>query len=140
MIIEESAHLPAPPERVVAFFEALDEHYLDWHPDHISFAWLDGARRQHFHFDERIGRWRIHMAMRVERAADGRRVTCRPLSRWIALVMPWMSFEISPVDGGSRYLHRIRLRLGPFAGLVRHSFLEPLRAHMAAEARYLGRL
>lgn len=138
MIIEDGAHLPAPPARIAAFFETLDEHYLDWHPDHISFAWLDGARREHFHFEERIGRWRISMAMHATRSANGHVVTCRPLSRWVALVMPWMTFEVGPENGGSRYRHRIRLRLGPFAGLLNRTLIEPLRAHMRAETVHLA--
>ena len=54
MILEETIHLDAEPERVVALLESLDEHYRDWHPDHVSFAWLDGARREYAFFEERI--------------------------------------------------------------------------------------
>jgi hypothetical protein len=140
MILEESAIIMAPPERIARFFETLDEHYLDWHPDHVSFSWLDGARHEYFHFDERIGGWKLHMPMRVTRSADGHRAVCRPTSPLVRLVFPWMSFDTRPEDGGSRYTHRIKLRLGPLRPLIERTFLRPLRRHMHDEAQNLAQL
>ncbi len=140
MILEETRTLPVPAGRIVAFFENLDAHYLDWHPDHTSFAWLDGGRRHHFHFDERIGGWRLALAMSVERRSNGRQAICRPMSRWVRLVFPEMSFAVSDVGDGCRYTHRIKLRLGPLRPLMERTFLQPLRRHMYEESEYLAGL
>ena len=64
MILQDSQLIESDAEAVVSFLENMDRHYLDWHPDHISFAWLDGEERRHFHFEEMIGRWRLRMAMK----------------------------------------------------------------------------
>lgn len=140
MIITESAVIMAPPERLVDFFETLDEHYLDWHPDHVSFAWLDPAHER-FHFVERIGSWTLDMRMSIERSADGRLATCRPRSALFALVFPWMTFEArAEPGGGARYTHRINLRLGPLRWLLERTLLQPLRRHMALESQNLAKL
>lgn len=140
MILEETNHLRVPPEEVVAFLEALDERYRDWHPDHVSFSWLDGAKREHFFFEERIGRWMLRMSMQLTRSSDGRRAICRPMSKAMRLVFPWMSFTAEPEDGGCHYIHRIKLRLGPLRPLIERTFLRPLRQHMREETANLGRL
>lgn len=140
MIIRETRALPVPTARIVAFFENLDTHYLNWHPDHVSFAWLDGGAHKLFHFDERIGRWRLAMAMSVSRTKAGREAICRPLSRWLRLVFPWMSFVVEDAPGGCRYTHHIKLRVGPFGPLIERTFLVPLRRHMREESAYLAAL
>lgn len=140
MIVEERRPLATSAERVVAFFEHLDRHYLEWHPDHIAFVWIDGDHHDAFRFDETIGRWRIAMRMRIVRTAGGRHVTCRPISPWLRLVAPWMSFDVSDAGEGSLYVHRIKLRLGPLRPLLRKTLLNPLRRHMREESAYLDRL
>lgn len=139
MIVEERRTLAAPAGMVVDFFEHLDRHYLDWHPDHVSFDWLN-ADRTAFHFDERIGRWRVAMRMTLERGADGSEVSCRPMSFWLRLVMPWMTFQVTSTEAGSVYLHRINLRLGPLRPLLRRTLLDPLHRHMRDESAFLDRL
>jgi hypothetical protein len=140
MIVEDSQAIAADPDIVILFLEEMDRHYLDWHPDHISFDWLDGARREHFYFDERIGRWRVRMAMRIARSVDRTRATVVPVPRFVRLFMPWMSFAVAREGGGCRYRHRIKLRLGPLRPLLERTFLKPLRRHMREEAENLARI
>ncbi len=139
MILTESAVIKAPPDRLVAFFETLDRHYLDWHRDHVSFTWLD-PNRGSFHFVERIGRWTLDMRMHITRSADGRLATCRPQSVLLALVFPWMTFEVTPETDGARYTHRINLRLGALRWLLGRTLLNPLRRHMHVESSNLAKL
>ena len=70
MILEDSQTIAAEPAVVVSFLEDMDQHYLDWHPDHVSFDWLDGTHREHFYLEERIGGWRVRMPMRIDRSVD----------------------------------------------------------------------
>ncbi len=140
MILEESIHIDAPPERIAAFLETLDEHYRDWHPDHVSFSWLDSTKREYAYFDERIGRWRLRMRIQVARSASGRHALCRPTSRLVRLVFPWMTFDAQAERQGSRYTHRIKLRLGPLRPLLEGTLLRPLRQHMREETANLPEL
>ena len=43
MILEERTEIRAPPAAVFRFFEAMEDRYVEWHPDHRSFHWVDGA-------------------------------------------------------------------------------------------------
>jgi len=140
MILEDTEPIAAEPRAVVSFLENMDRHYLDWHPDHVSFDWLDGAKREHFYFEERIGGWRVRMPMQVERSADRRRAIVRPASRLVRFFFPFMSFAVTPEGEGCRYTHRIKLRLGPFRPLIERTFLAPLRRHMREEAENLARI
>ena len=139
MIIEEHRELQASAASLVDILEHLDRHYRDWHTDHISFVWLDEAHTG-FGFSEKIGRWHIAMRMRIERRDDGLAVTCRPVSRWLRSVMSWMTFEAIPNGDSCVYLHRIKLRFGPFRPVLQRTFIAPLRQHMADEASNLDRL
>jgi hypothetical protein len=140
VILQETSILDVPPERVVAFLEALEHRYLDWHPDHISFSWLDGAKRDHFYFEERIGGWMIRMPVQITRSADGRMAVCRPSTRIVRWVFPWMTFSAHPEGNGCRYTHRIKLRLGPARWLLERRLLPALRQHMREETANLGGL
>ena len=138
MIIEESRALPVPADTIVEFLEKLDAYYLDWHPDHISFDWLDGGRREHFYFAERIGGWMLRMAMRVTRSGDGRIAVCQPSSAIARLVFPWMSFEARSEGDSCRYIHRIKLRLGPAPPLVGKHLSRPAPPAYAGRSRVFG--
>lgn len=140
MILEETSILNVRPERVVAFLEALDDHYLDWHPDHVSFSWLDGAKHEHFYFEERIGGWMIRMPVQITRSADGREAVCQPTTRIARWVFPWMIFSAQPEGNGCRYTHRIKLRLGPIRWLLQRRFIPALRQHMREETAILSKL
>jgi hypothetical protein len=140
MIVEDSQAIATDPDVVIRFLEEIDRHYLEWHPDHISFDWLDGARREHFYFDERIGRWRVRMAMRIMRSADHASATVIPIPRFVRFFMPFMSFAVAREGEGCRYAHRIKLRLGPLRPLLERTFLTPLRRHMREEAENLARI
>ena len=140
MILQETSILDVPPERVVAFLEALEHRYLDWHPDHISFSWLDGPKREHFYFEERIGGWMIRMPVQITRSADGRMAVCQPATRIVRLVFPWMTFTVRPEGDSCRYTHRIKLRLGPIRWLLERRFIPALQRHMREETENLAQL
>ncbi|MCW5697587.1 MAG: SRPBCC family protein [Bauldia sp.] len=142
IILEESAHLEAPPEALAAFLEALDHRYRDWHPDHVLFRWDDppGARPRRFFFDERIGGRRIAMHMTMEPGAGGLTARCRPLRRTTRWVVPWMTFAAIPEPGGCRYLHRIAVRGRWLKPVLDRLILDAVRRHMREEAVNLQRL
>jgi hypothetical protein len=43
MILSQTTMIAAPAERVFAFFEEMEANYTSWHPDHITFRWLQEA-------------------------------------------------------------------------------------------------
>ncbi len=141
MILQESTYLPCPPAIAVAFLEGMDRHYRAWHPDHVDFAWLPSPRGPHgrFRFEERIGRWQLHLTMRLDGRSDLRAVYI-PENRFVRWAFPGMSFEILPEGSGCRWTHRIALRLAFFAPMLERTLLGPLRIHMREETANLRQL
>ena len=141
MILEELTHLDCSPDQAIAFFEALDQNYLRWHPAHIAFRWLgrEDNRRARFFFDERLGPLHLRLNMKMERPARDR-IQCTPESPFWRAFFPGMSFSIEPEGGGTLFTHRIALRLGPLEGPLDRRFLVPIRQHMAEEGQNLAKL
>lgn len=138
MILQESTFLPCPPATAIAFLEAMERHYRDWHPDHIDFRWLPSPLGPHgrFQFEERVGRWRLRLQMRLDfRSAE--RAVYVPENLFVRWAFPGMSFEVSREGSGTRWTHRIALRLAFFAPLVERTLLQPLRIHMREETANL---
>ncbi|MGV8839270.1 MAG: SRPBCC family protein [Bauldia sp.] len=141
MILQESTFLPCPPATAVAFLEGMERHYRDWHPDHVDFRWLPSPLGPHgrFHFEERVGRWRLRLQMRLDYRSDDRAVYV-PESRVVRWAFPGMSFEVTREGSGCRWTHRIALRLAFLAPLVERTLLAPLRVHMHEETANLRHL
>lgn len=142
MILEEIVRLDCEPQAIVAFLEDMDRHYLHWHHDHVAFRWTGapGARKDHFFFEEIIGRFTLRATMYVTRSADGRSATAVPTSRFLRLVFPELKFTVTADASGCVFFHRVRLRLGPLRPFLEASLLAPLRRHMAEESAGLRRI
>jgi hypothetical protein len=77
--------IPAPPERVWAWFAELDEHYRDWHPEHLMWRTLSGPALKSgtiVFADEWIGGLRLAGRFRIIEARPGQ------LFRW-KMLFPW---------------------------------------------------
>ncbi|WP_226007983.1 hypothetical protein [Natrinema salinisoli] len=57
MILKETTAVAAPPAVVYRFFEEMEDNYVEWHPDHITFRWTEGTGLEpgaEAYFKERI--------------------------------------------------------------------------------------
>jgi hypothetical protein len=133
----------ADPQQVFSFFAGMESNYLRWHPDHVSFRWLDKSALQpgvRFYFEERIGGKLLKKSVVFTLIEPGSRIEFAPASRLFRLVLPRISFLISAADGGIVVTQEIVLRIGPLAAWLNRRELDAVRTHMREEGENLKRL
>lgn len=102
----DSTYIEARPATVWAWFERLPEHYLRWHPDHVSCNWVhgdaivDGAEMEVVEVLHGIPH---QLRMKLVDVAPGHRVSYR--------IYPGIggTLEVEPSGAGSRFTATIRL-------------------------------
>jgi hypothetical protein len=142
VLLAESVELRAPPERVHQFFAQMAENYRRWHPDHISFEWLDGGRLEpgmRFRFAERIGGKLMTKAVRFTRIEPGL-IEFTPTSWLLRLFLPSIRFVIEGAGERTRVRQEIHLRIGPLAARLNRREIEAVRRHMRDEGLNMKQL
>ncbi len=143
MILTDTTWIAAAPERVFRFFQAMDENYTRWHPDHLAFHWIDGdglVEGGRFRMEERIAGKTLRRTMVLTRVQIGRLVEFAPANRFVRLLMPRLRFRMSPEDDGCRLDTEIRVRTGPVGAWLNRREFEAVRRHMMEEGENLKRI
>lgn len=143
MLLEERIHIEASPEDVFRFFEHIDQHYEEWHPDHITFRWVTGGGLEpgnEAYFEERIGGDLKRQTVRYTEVESGRYIEFTPTSRLIRLLLPHMSFTIEPEADGCRVTQRINVRAGPIGARLNRREFNAIQSHMQEEGENLKRI
>ena len=143
MRLEATTAIDVPPERVLEFFDAIDRHYLEWHPDHISFEWVEGdglAVGNVAAFEETIGGEHKQQTVRYTVVDEPSQIELVPTSRLVRLVLPSIRFTIEPRNGGSRVTQQIRVRTGPIGRRLNRNEFDAVQQHMDEEAENLKQL
>ena len=144
--LSDSVAIRVPPSRLRAWLETLPEHYMQWHPDHISASWVKGEAfvpGAQMEIVERLHGKRHCLHLTVT-TVEVQRKLCYRIYRGV-----YGSFELQPENGGCRFTASIELGLhnpllaGMIDGLFRRLFssrIEALRLHQIEEGRNLKRL
>ncbi len=138
-----SPEIHADPQRFFDFFAGMESNYPRWHPDHVSFRWLDkpalepGAR---FYFEERIGGKLLKKSVVFTRVTPGKLIEFAPVSRIFALFLPRISFLLSPGADGFSVTQEIVIRTGPIGAWLNRREFDAVRRHMCEEGESLKRL
>ncbi len=143
MILEETTEVEAPPEEVFRFFESMDENYTEWHPDHVTFRWVDGGRLEEgaeAYFEERIAGKRQQKTVRFTQVDRDRYIEFEPASLLVRLLMPHISFTISSRSEGCTVTQRIKVRTGPIGARLNRREFDAVRTHMREEGEGLKRI
>ena len=143
MWLVESTWVDAPPREVFRFFAEMEENYTRWHPDHVSFRWLDGGGLEagsEAHFEERIGGKHQEKTVEFTEVDPGRYIEFRPTSRLVAVLMPHVSFTIDSRPDGCEVTQRIRVRTGPIGAWLNRREFDAVRRHMGEEGENLKRI
>jgi hypothetical protein len=128
------------PAAVIAWFDALPEHYLAWHPDHVSCHFLRGSM------------WQVGSVLEAQEYLHGKHHTLRfivtdvvPEKRLIYKIRPalgWGAFVLEQQGGIVLFTAELHIGsdlplLGPVVDLVLNLFfqsrIEATRAHMREE-------
>ena len=137
---EETTIVEASPEAVYGFFEGMETNYERWHPDHVTFRWVDGEGLREgaeARFEERIAGQVQHRTVRFTAVDPGRYIEFRPTSRLVALLVPRISFTIEPHEGGCELTRRIAVRTGPIGARLNRREFDAVRTHMREEGENL---
>jgi uncharacterized protein YndB with AHSA1/START domain len=143
MRLRDSIWIRATPAQVFAFFEAMDENYLRWHPDHRLFRWEHGRGVREgviFYFEEEIGGTRMKKRVHFTRVEPGRHLEFTFTNRVLALIVPRLSFHVTPEADGVRVDAEIRIRTGPLGAWLNRREFDAVRVHMREEGQNLKRL
>lgn len=144
--LKDEVIVNASPDDVFEFFRTMDEsRYLAWHPEHISFRYVDGDRIEtgtRAYFQEEIGDEYIESTVRYTEVRQPAYIEFRDESRISRLFNPKNTFSLEPVDGGTRVVAAIHLRIGPLERLSTsvHHELDEVRRHMREEGENLQRI
>lgn len=143
MILSDQVTIDAAPERVFLFFEAMEDNYLRWHPDHLVFRWL-GERGvkpgNRFHFEERIAGKLLKKTVRFTRVEPGRHVEFTPQWWLMRAFLPRILFRMSPGGGGALVTQELHLRTGPLGAWLNRREFDAVRRHMHEEGINMKRL
>lgn len=144
--LRETVTIDVPPEAVWAWLEAMPEHYLEWHEDHISCRWASGEGLTPGAVME--AEERLHGKPHRLRLA----LTAVESGRWFEYRAGFGiggRFEVEALDGGTRFTAVIRVGVGTpvvgwlIDGLLRLTMggrIESFRRHQAEEGANLKRL
>ena len=139
MIVLQSTEMAAPPEAVHAFFEAMEENYTFWHPDHLVFRWLEPGRHlvegSAFYIEERINGQLLKRTMRFTRVEPGKHLEFAPDSRLIRFFLRRVVFSIEPLGDGCRLTQSLHIRIGPIGYWLNRRGFAAVEKHMREEGQ-----
>lgn len=143
MILKEATAVAAPPEDVYRFFEEMEENYERWHPDHITFRWIEGGgldQGAEAYFEERIAGKLQKKTVKFVEVVPDRYLEFKPTSRLVGLLMPHISFTIDTQSFGCELTQRIKVRTGPIGARLNKREFDAVRTHMREEGENLKRI
>lgn len=143
MLLEETTGMKASPKEVYLFFEKMEENYERWHPDHITFQWIDGGVLEEgakAYFEEEIAGKLQKKTVQFTQIDPDRYIEFKPTSRVIGLLMPHISFTITPRSDGCELTQRIKVRTGPIGARLNRREFDAVRKHMQEEGENLKRI
>lgn len=140
MILSQTTIIAAPAERIFAFFDRMEVNYTRWHPDHITFRWLQNGRQavgNRFYFEEQIHGQRLKRTMRYTRVVPDRLIEFVPNNALIRFFLRRVSFIIEPLDGRSRFTQEVKIRIGPIGKRLNRAGFAAVEKHMREEGENL---
>ena len=144
MILSDTTEITTTPEKIFQFFDAMDLHYLQWHPDHRYFRWVSGrglAVGNVFYFEEVIAGKRLKKQVVFTRIEPHAHIEFAPTFWLMRLFLPRMLFRIEVAGPATCTLvAEIHLRVGPLAARLNKREFDAVRAHMQIEGLNLKRI
>ena len=135
MILEETTVIDAPQERVFDFFRYMDEQrYLEWHPDHLAFRWVEGRALQEgsvCYFEERIHGQVNKKNVRYTKVEPNLYIEFVPTWWLYRLLLPRMSFAMEQQGDKVTLLRaQVHARVGPLGARLNRKEFDAVRQHM----------
>ena len=144
MILRDTIDISSQPGAIFQFFADMEHHYLQWHPDHKLFRWVEGrnlAVGNAFYFEEFIGGKLLKKRVIFTRIEAPLHIEFAPTFWLMRLFLPRMLFRIEVTTPTvCRLVAEIHLRMGPLAARLNRRELDAVREHMHVEGVNLKRI
>lgn len=140
--LTDSVDIDSSPDRVWTWLQNLADHYLDWHPDHVSAEWVVGEPNEVgsvLEVVEDLGGHRERLRLEVRAVCPPRLVQYR-IRGVHSLLLARGTFEVHSREGGSTFTASIWFRGGGFVERLFRRQIIALREHMSEEGQSLQRL
>lgn len=143
MILTDTITVDAAPEAIFQFFDDMERHYLQWHPDHVLFRWEKGHDLREgnvFYFEEKIAGKLLKKRVVFTRVHRYDRIEFAPTFWLMRLFLPRIAFRIERQQAGCNLVAEIHLRMGPLAAWLNARELAAVREHMRTEGQNLKQI
>ena len=143
MILEAETHIRANPEDIFTFFREMEQNYQTWHPNHISFRWVEGEPLEQgtrAYFEEEIGGTVMKKTVKYVTVETNRHIELKPTSRVMGFFLPFITFTIEPKSDGCVFTQQIKVRTGPIGKRLNRDEFDAVHQHMCEEGENLKRL
>ena len=143
-MLRDTTEVTCTPEAIFQFFEDMESHYLQWHPDHKLFRWVTGrslAVGNVFYFEEVIAGKLLKKNVIFTRIEAHSHIEFAPTFWLMRLFLPRLLFRIeAAAPKVCRFVAEIHLRMGPLAARLNKRQLNAVREHMRLEGVNLKRI
>lgn len=143
VILRDAIDIRAEPRAIFRFFEDIEFHYRQWHPDHVLFRWISRPGLEEgavFYFEEYIAGKLLRKRVVFTRVIPGRHLEFAPTFWLMRLFLPRIVFRVEDAGDLSRVVAEVHLRLGPLAQWAHRKEIEAVRAHMRVEGINMKRI
>lgn len=140
MILSQTTMIAAPAAHIFSFFSNMEENYTRWHPDHITFRWLQDGRLgvgNRFYFEERIHDQHHKRTMRYTKVVPNRLFEFVPENPLIRFFLRRVSFIIQPLGEQCRFTQEVQVRIGPIGKRLNRQGFAAVEKHMREEGENL---
>lgn len=138
----DSVAIDVPAGEVWEWLSNMAERYTEWHPDHVSAAWVLGEPNcigSRFEAVEYLAGHRERLRFELTSVEPPHAMEYRILGAH-SILIPRGRFLVRPSGTGSEFRAEIDIRLGFLLKLVLRRRMKALRSHMREEGLYLKRL
>ena len=139
IILADEAEIKRSTEEVREWFDNIENHYTEWHPDHIYWKWINKHSFEEGAVAEiaEILHGKVHKFRAVVTSADARSVRYRFTGLFFFISG---SFSFLPTNSGTLFDAVLYVKGGLLAKLLFGRRIEQLRTHMREEGQFLKKI
>ena len=136
--LQDSIDINARPEQVYKWLTSLDEHYGEWHPDHVKCVYEGGevAEGNVFFFEEYIHSDLHKIKGRITRLDENRAIEYNCLFP-TSIICPKGSFIIEKRGDHSVFTATLSFRFAWLFSILAKNRVEAVKTHMREESENL---
>lgn len=130
----------APADKVFTFFKNIENNYLKWHPDHVSFKWIKGEGLETgnvFYFEEQIGGILMKKEVVYTKIIPDKYIEIKLTNKFYRLILPKMTFIIESKGRACQFTQQVFIRTGPLGRWLNRREFAAVGQHQKEECENL---